>query len=128
MEKNLFEIATREKYTYNVNGVIKTEDLYDISLTKLDALYKNLNEELKKLDGDSLLAERKNVALSEELENKIAIVKYIFEYKQQLAEEKKTMLEKRETANRIKTLIAEKKNEELAGKSVDELEEMLKNL
>jgi hypothetical protein len=128
MEKNLFEIATREKYVYNVNGLVKTEDLYDLSLTKLDALYRNMKKELKELDGDSLLGESKDFAKATELNNKCEIVKYIVEYKQELAEAKVNALKKKETANRIKELIAEKKNEELVEKSVEELEAMLAEL
>lgn len=127
MEKNIFEIAAREKYTYTFRGQIKTEDLYDLKVTDLDTIYKGLKSDLGKLSEDSLL-ETSDSEERETINNKIEIVKTVVAYKQELAEQAKNAKATREQKQMLKTLIAEKKNEELKGKSVDELEAMLNNL
>lgn len=75
MEKNLFEIATRNRYRFNYKGVMTVEDLWALSVEALDAIFKTLNRQKKTADEDSLLAVKS--AENTELENKIELVKYI---------------------------------------------------
>lgn len=84
----LFEMASQMKFRYPYKGMITTEDLWDLKVSELDVVYKNLNKELKTLDGDSLIATRSasDAVKANELQNKIEIVKYIFTSKQQEAE------------------------------------------
>lgn len=84
----LFEMASQMKFRYPYKGMITTEDLWDLSPAQLDVVYKNLNKELKTLDGDSLIATKSadDGVKANELKNKIEIVKYVFEHKQQAAE------------------------------------------
>ena len=56
MSDKLFENAVRKKYRYPFNGMISTEDLWDLSLKNLDTIYKALKSEIKD-DSDSLLDE-----------------------------------------------------------------------
>ena len=84
----MFEIATKSKFRYPYKGMITTEDLWDLKTTELDVVYRNLNKELNALDGDSLIATKSadEGVKANELRNKIEIVKYIFNSKQQEAE------------------------------------------
>lgn len=84
----LFEMASQMKFRYPYKGMITTEDLWDLTPAQLDMVYKNLNKELKTLDGDSLIATKSadEGVKANELRNKIEIVKYIFNGKQQAAE------------------------------------------
>ena len=56
MEKNLFEIATRNRYRFNYKGVMTVEDLWSLRVEDLDAIFKMLNRQKKTADEDSLLA------------------------------------------------------------------------
>ena len=127
MEKNIFEIAVREKYTYNFRGLIKTEDLYDLKLTDLDAIYKGLKSDLAQLGEDSLI-DSVDTEAKETINNKIEIVKAVVLYKSEVKKNLEEAKAKAETKRRLKDLIAQKKNEELEGKSLDELEAMLADL
>ena len=127
MEKNIFEIAVREKYTYNFRGLIKTEDLYDLKLTDLDTIYKGLKSDLAQLGEDSLI-DSVDTEAKETINNKIEIVKAVVDYKREVKKNLEEAKTKAETKRRLKDLIAQKKNEELEGKSLDELEAMLATL
>lgn len=127
MEKNIFEIAVREKYTYNFRGLIKTEDLYDLKLTDLDTIYKSLKSDLAQLGEDSLI-DSVDTEAKETINNKIEIVKAVVDYKREVKKNLEEAKAKAETKRRLKDLIAQKKNEELEGKSLDELEAMLASL
>lgn len=127
MEKNIFEIAVREKYTYNFRGLIKTEDLYDLKLTDLDAIYKGLKSDLAQLGEDSLI-DSVDTEAKETINNKIEIVKAVVDYKREVKKNLEEAKTKAETKRRLKDLIAQKKNEELVSKSLDELEAMLASL
>ena len=78
-EKNIFEIALREKYRYNFRGQITTEDLWDLSVEQLDKIFKGLNDEIRKTEEESLLTEKSKEG--ETLRNKVAIIRYIVAYK-----------------------------------------------
>lgn len=84
----LFEMASQMKFRYPYKGMVTTEDLWDLKTTELDVVYRNLNKELNALDGDSLIATKSadEGVKANELRNKIEIVKYIFNSKQQEAE------------------------------------------
>ena len=84
----IFEMASQFKFRYPYKGMITTEDLWDLSTTQLDTVYKNLNKELKAIDSDSLITTRAtdDAVKANELENKIEVVKYIFNHKQKAAE------------------------------------------
>lgn len=127
MEKNIFEIAVREKYTYNFRGLIKTEDLYDLKLTDLDAIYKGLKSDLAQLGEDSLI-DSVDTEAKETINNKIEIVKAVVDYKRDVKKNLEDAKAKAETKRRLKDLIAQKENETLEGKSLDELKAMLAEL
>ena len=59
-------------------------------------------------------------------ENKIQIAKYIVKFKQEEIEERLQAKDKKEYNQKLLELIERKQNEELAGKSIEELQAMLK--
>lgn len=120
---NLFEKAVKGKYRYQFKGVITTEDLWDLSVQNLDALFKSLNSELKQVSEESLL-QTKSVA-DEELENKIAIIKYIVDVKIQEANKKSQEKAQREQRAKILEIIETKQNQDLQNKSIEELQQLL---
>lgn len=88
----MFEMASQFKFRYPYKvGLITTEDLWDLSLTQLDTVYKELSKEMRILqdeDDDSLLYTRSPDFFNkeQELTAKIELVKYIFKCQQQAEE------------------------------------------
>lgn len=121
---NIFEAATKEKYRFPFKGMISVEDLWDLKLQDLDSVFKSLNKQKKQNDEESLL--RVKTAEDQELDNKIQIVKYIVKFKQEEIEERLQAKDKKEYNQKLLELIERKQNEELAGKSIEELQAMLK--
>ena len=125
-EKNVFEIASRSKFRFTFKGLISVEDLWDLQVTSLDRIFKGLNAQMKQATEESLLdtktMEEKEVAL------KIEIVKHIVTVK--LAEKARRLKakENRENKQKIMEIMADKQDESLKNKSVEELETMLNEL
>lgn len=121
---NIFEAATKGKYRFPFKGMISVEDLWDLKLQDLDSVFKSLNKQKKQNDEESLLQVK--TAEDQELDNKIQIVKYIVKFKQEEIEERLQAKNKKEYNQKLLELIERKQNEELAGKSIEELQAMLK--
>ena len=122
MERNLFEVATRAKYRYPYNGMISTEDLWDLPVEKLDGIYKKLSKEKKTGEEDSLLSP---ATKDTSLVDRIEIVKAVVAYKLDMAARAEKAAETKRKNQRIMELIAEKQDEKLKSLSVEELEKML---
>ena len=128
MEKtiNLFEMATRNKFRFPFKGQISVEDLWDLSVQNLDAVFKTLNAEVKQVKEESLLATKSTEDTI--LDAKIEIVKHIVKIKLEEADQHTKAAEKRAQARRIQELIANKQDEALQDKSIEELQAMLSAL
>lgn len=122
----MFEIATRKKYRFPYKGQISVEDLWDLSVQNLDGIYKALKKEAKQAEEDSLLSSKSEK--DTDLENKIKIVTYIVSVKQAEVEKKKAEKDRALQKQKIMEIISSKMDEELHGKSVDELKAMLASL
>ncbi len=120
---NVFEYAAVNKIRFPFHGSIATEDLYDLSVTDLDSIYKTLNREIKKADEESLLNTKSKADIT--LNVKIEIVKTIVSQKLAQAEARKVAQEKKQRNERIKELIAQKQDESLQNKSIEELQQLL---
>ena len=127
MEKiNLFELATRKKFRFPFKGMISVEDLWDLSVQNLDTVFKALNAESKQAKEESLLAVKSDEDTI--LDAKIEIVKYIVSVKQAEAIKRQNAMAMREQKRKLEALIANKQDEELNGKSIEELQAMLSAL
>lgn len=126
----LFEMASQMKFRYPFKGMISTEDLWDLKLSELDTVYKTLNKELKALDGDSLIASKSadDGVKANELKNKIELVKYIFNSKQQAADLARMAADRVAKKQRILEVLAQKQNDALQNMSEDDLKKMLDDL
>lgn len=125
-EVNLFEVATRNNYQFPFRGVINVIDLWDLSLTNLDSVFKVLNAEVKKSEEESLLNTKSKE--DEELSNKIEIVKYIVGVK--LAEKKAKEDEKknREMKQRLLEIKAKRQDAALENLSDEDLDRAIAEL
>lgn len=124
--ENLFESATRSKMRFPFKGMISVEDLWDLSLTNLDSVFKTLNAEVKKFEEESLLHTKSKE--DEEISNKIEIVKYIVNVK--LNEKKKRENDKKnaETRQKLLEIKAKRQNAALENMSDEELDKALAEL
>lgn len=123
---NIFEAATKNKLRFPYRGLVSVEDLWDLSTTNLDSIFKVLNSEFKQAQEESLL--NKKTKEDKELDVKIEIVKYIFEVKTQEQIAKLEAKQKREMKQKIMEEIEKKKDESIQNKTAEELEAMLKEL
>ena len=126
MEKNLFEIASRKRYRFNYKGVMTVEDLWNLRVEDLDAIFKALNRQKKTVDEESLLAVRS--VEDQDLANKIELVKYIVSVKLAEAEQRKTAAANRERRQQILAIMAKKEDAKLENMDLAELEAELAKL
>lgn len=123
MAENIFINALAQKLRFPFKGSISTEDLFSLSLTDLDALYKNLKNESTKISGDGLI--KKVNPAAKTLELQIAVVMEVFNYRQNEIAAKKTATEARQKNARIRELIAKKKEAALENMDIADLEKLL---
>lgn len=126
MVENIFEYATRNKVRFSFRGLISVEDLWDLSLTNLDSIYKELNKQSKQSEEESLL----NIKTQEDelLNVQIEIVKYIVSVKLAEKEAREKASAKKAQKQKIMSIIAAKQDEELQNSSIDDLQKMLDEL
>ena len=123
---NLFEVATRANYQFPFRGMINVIDLWDLSLTNLDSVFKALNAEAKKHEEESLLNAKSKE--DEEISNKIRIIKYIVSVK--LAEKKAREDAKKnaEMKQRLLEIKTKRQDAALENMSDEELDKALAEL
>ena len=124
--EKIFEYATRNKVRFPFKGMISVENLWDLSLTNLDSIYKILNKQVKQSEEESLLSTKASV--DTELEVQIAIVKHIVSVKLTEKETAEKASAKKAQKQKIMSIIATKENEALQNSSIDDLKKMLDEL
>ena len=123
MEK--YKQASQEKLRFQTNkGTLSTEQLWDLSLDELDALAVSLDTEHKESSKKSFLA--KTSAKDKTAKLKFEVVYDILITKKEESEAIAEAHEIKQHNNKIIQLIAEKQDESLKGKSIKELEKMLR--
>ena len=124
--ENIFEYACRNKVRFPFKGMISVEDLWDLSLTNLDSIYKTLNKKIKQSEDESLLSTK--ASIDTELEVQIAIVKHVVSVKLSEKEAAEKASAKKVQKQKIMSIIATKENEALQNSSIDDLKKMLDEL
>lgn len=121
--EELFILAARKKYRYQYKGTLTTEDLWDLPVESLDAIYKNLNAELKKQNSEeeSLLSGNKKTGYVTTIENQIKIVKHIVSVKLVEAEKRKKAAAAKKEKERLMEVLARKQDAKIEGMSEEEL-------
>lgn len=130
---NLFATAARMKLRFaTTQGLVSVEDLWDLPLTSksgkanLDDIYLDLHKKLKESEPVSLI---NKAVKSDDISNlKFEVVTYVITTK--LAENEAAANVRATELKRQKLLqlIDEKQDEKLSGSSIEELQEMVKNL
>lgn len=128
MEK-VFEFAAKNKLRFPYKGLISTEDLFDLSRTALDIIYKTLVSAKKTEETEeSLMMSTAKTKEQEELDAKIAIVKYVFGLKTQEQLDKLAEKEKREKKQKLQAILASKQDEALQNMSMEQIQKMLEEM
>lgn len=125
-DMNLFEVATRANYQFPFRGMINVIDLWDLSLTNLDSVFKTLNAEVKKFEEESLLHTKSKE--DEEISNKIEIVKYIVNVKLNEKKKRENDIKNAETRQKLLEIKAKRQNAALEHMSDEELDKALAEL
>ena len=123
----MFEKASKMKLRFRTNqGIIHTEDLWDLTLVQLDSLWSGLNKEVKALQEESLLAapSAKDAAVTLRAD----IVKHIFDTKKAEQDEAKLLRDKQKRKEQLLEILGDKENEALRSKSREELLKELNDL
>ena len=124
--ERMFEIATREKMRFPFKGVISVEELWDLDVKSLDAIFKTLSSQLKESEEESLLDVKSKQDC--ELENKIEIIKYIVSVKLEESIQRALAKEKKEQKQKLLEILSEKENESLMNMSLEEIKKKIAEL
>ena len=122
----LFINATRNNYQFPFRGMINVIDLWDLSLTNLDLVFKTLNAEAKKSEEESLLNTKSKE--DEEISNKIEIVKYIDSVKLDEKKKREDAKKNAEMRQRLLEIKAKRQDAALENMSDEELDKALAEL
>lgn len=122
MTENIFEIAAEKKYRFAYKGSIGVEDLFTLTVGKLDLIYKNLKSQVK-ADEDSLLDTKSNEDV--ELETKIAIVTHIVAKKLAAAKKAEMSAISATTVAKIQAVIDRRADKDLEDASPEQLQAMM---
>jgi len=122
----MFERASREKYRFQTSqGMINSEDLWDIPLPTIDTLALQLQRETKE-DNTSFI---RKVDRSDDLtKRKFEVVKHVIEVRLAAEEEAKQRILNQDKKQKILAIIAAKQTEGMMGMNEDELKALLADL
>jgi hypothetical protein len=120
-----FKLASQQKLRFQTSkGLLTTEQLWDLSLDELDALAVSLETEHKESGKKSFLTKTSVKDKTAKLRFDVALD--ILHTKVDEAQAASEALEIKEHNKKIIALIADKKDESLKGKSIKQLEAMLR--
>ena len=120
-----FKQASQQKLRFQTTrGTLSTEQLWDLSVTELDTLAVSLEEEHKNSGKKSFLVAKSEKDKTAKL--RFDIVLDVLTTKVDEAETIREAAEIKEHNKKILNLISEKQDESLKGKTVKQLEAMLK--
>ena len=123
----MYKQASQMKLRFQTGvGLLTVEQLWDLSLSNLSSAIKNVKKILKKTDDDELsfLEDTKVVDVENQL--RFDILKDVYLTKKKEVEELRDAANIKAHNQKILQLIADKQEADLKGKTVAELEAMLK--
>lgn len=131
---SMFEKASRAKLRfasvpatkYSPSGLLSIEDLWEIKLTDLDAIFKALKKELGNEQEESLLSPSGKPDPIVQL--KVDLIKHIAEVRIREAEAVKLAKERKMKKQKLMEILERKENQEVEGKSADEIRAMINEL
>lgn len=131
---DIFEKASRLKLRFiGFGGALSVEDLWDLPLQhntrpNLDDIAKDLNRQVKEAEGETSFVKPANNSLSEKLALSFEIVKHVINVKVTERDARQEATARAEKKQKLLALIDTKQNQELEGKSLEELQKMVNDL
>lgn len=126
---NIFEIASRRKFRFSfTKGEITTEQLWDLSLTDLDAVAKLVNANLKAITEDSFVKVTNNSASQRLLETKLDVLKHIIAVKLDELDQRQAASTRAAKRSTLLEALAAREAQELSQASKDDLLKQLAEL
>lgn len=123
----MFEKAVRAKVRFPfARGLVSVEDLWELTLSELDSIFKTLNRQAKAAEEESLLGTR-SIADSE-LALKIEIVKHVVKTLQAEADAKANAKKRAESKQELLELLNRKERQEKENLSTDEIKKLIADL
>lgn len=107
-------------------GPLSVEQLWELSQTEIANCVKAVKKLLKTNEDDELAFLDSTVTVDVEQQLRFDILKDVYLTKKQEAEDRRNAKDQKEHNQKILQLIASKKDQALEGKSIEELEAMLK--
>ena len=124
----LFEKATRKKLRFSTSvGKITVEDLWDLSLERLDKIAQELHALVRNGETVSFIDAPNTSASFKKDKLKFDVVKRIIEVRLEDKQEAEKVAAEKAKRKRIMHLIDKKKEKALEEKSLEELEALLAN-
>ena len=125
---NIFEQASRLKLRFSTTrGFLTTEQLWELSLTDLNKLYINVNEEVSVTSTKGLIKDSETKT-DKENNLRLELIEHIYTVIKEEKEAKEQRLALQSQKARLQQLIQTKKDEALTNLPVEELEKQLKEL
>jgi uncharacterized protein YfkK (UPF0435 family) len=124
---NIWIECLKNKYRFEYKGLISVEDLFDLKLEDLDAIYRDLKKQEQDLQVDSLIETADNPKIAE-IDVKINVVKSVFNMKKAEIDARNKALQNKAQKQRILRIMQDKEDQELSEKSVEELREIYDSL
>lgn len=130
--EQLFETATREKYTFpSSKGELTVTELWDLPLTSknnmdLDTVAKAINKQLKESDEESFVTA--TTGKSKTLQMKLEVVKYIIKVKMDENEAKRTAADKLARKKVLMEALEQKQQQEILQMTPDQIKAELEKL
>ena len=123
----MFKQASKLKLRFQTNrGVLSVEQLWELSQTDLANAIKAVKKVLKTNDDDELSFLISTTVVDVENQLRFDVLKDVYLSKKKEAEESRDAAAAKAHNQKILALIAEKQEEGLKGKSIEELEALLK--
>lgn len=126
---DIFKYAAQKALRFPFRGNITVEDLFMLRMEDLDIIYKTLGSAYYKVVGDdcdSLIdTDKTNSEEAQRLKVSMDIVKEIFNDKKDAYEKAQKKLEKQQKMQKIMSIMAQKEDDALRSKSLEELQKEL---
>lgn len=122
----MYKQASQLKLRFQTpKGQLTVEQLWDLSMTDLSTTIKAMKKVLKKSDDDDLGFLEEDSKVDKVMELAFNILKDVYITKKEAAKAIREAAEIKAHNQKILTLIADKEEESLKGKSIEELKNML---
>jgi len=119
MDRNIFEVATRQKVRFDFRGSLSVEDLWDLTLEQLDIIYAGLSEQAKLQEVKHLMDTSRT---DDGLALRMALVQRVFNVKVEERNARVTREQTRAEYERLLDIKARKQDAALEGLGEEELD------